>query len=231
MPTHRCYNPFDPAFRADPYPFYDRLRTTSPAHVTPMGLTVITRYDDVVAHAAQQRLQPRRRRQRHPRDDPIFQRRRERRNNGAKTILNLDPPDHTRLRRLVSARRSHRRRSSASGRASRSRSTPCSTRCRTRRDGARRRARLPGAVPGDLRPARPPDRDAPTRSASGASSSRSLEPTSTLETPRRRDAAVGQLMPYLVAIVEPGARTSATTCCRGCSSAEDEGDTSEHRAS
>ena len=41
------YNPFDPAFRSNPYPFYDRLRAESPAHVTQFGLTVITRYDDV----------------------------------------------------------------------------------------------------------------------------------------------------------------------------------------
>ena len=31
------FNPFDPAFRADPYPFYDRLRTEDPVHVSVMG--------------------------------------------------------------------------------------------------------------------------------------------------------------------------------------------------
>jgi cytochrome P450 len=102
------FNPFDPAFRADPYPFYARLREADPAHVSPLGFVVLTRYDDVVrtlrgnefsrdvdASATQT-------------DDPARELRRERlrrrREEGeaAKNILNLDPPDHTRLRRLVS---------------------------------------------------------------------------------------------------------------------------------
>ncbi|MEO5723837.1 MAG: cytochrome P450 [Ilumatobacteraceae bacterium] len=101
------FNPFDPAFRADPYPFYDALRTLDPVHVSPFGFTVLTRYEDVArtlrgtefardieAHAA-------------PSTDTARQARREmlrqRRNEGtaAKSLLNLDPPDHTRLRRLV----------------------------------------------------------------------------------------------------------------------------------
>ena len=43
------WNPFDPAFRADPYPFYDRLRTEAPAYPVPGGSTVLTRYSDVFA--------------------------------------------------------------------------------------------------------------------------------------------------------------------------------------
>jgi cytochrome P450 len=97
-----AWDPTDPAFRADPHPFYDRLRAEAPAHRLPNGGVVLTRYHDVAtvlrssdfsrdvdAHAD-------------VRDDPVFLRRRERRRGGAKTILNLDPPDHTRLRRLVS---------------------------------------------------------------------------------------------------------------------------------
>ena len=42
------FNPFLPEFRADPYPFYHRLRAVDPVHRTPMGLWVLTRYDDVV---------------------------------------------------------------------------------------------------------------------------------------------------------------------------------------
>lgn len=97
------WNPADPAFRADPYPFYDRLRDEAPAYRAPGGTLVVTRYADVArtlrsndvsrdvdANAT------------YDENDPIAARRRERRRGGAKTILNLDPPDHTRLRRLVS---------------------------------------------------------------------------------------------------------------------------------
>lgn len=102
------FNPFDADFRADPYPFYDRLRETEPVHVSPFGFTVLSRYDDVArtlrgaefardveAHVAERPDDPRRERR---------ERLRRRREEGtaAKTILNLDPPDHTRLRRLVS---------------------------------------------------------------------------------------------------------------------------------
>jgi len=102
------FNPFDPAFRADPYPFYARLRELDPAHVSPLGFVVLTRYEDVVrtlrgnefsrdvdANAAET-ADPARRLRR--------ERLRRRREEGmaAKNILNLDPPDHTRLRRLVS---------------------------------------------------------------------------------------------------------------------------------
>jgi cytochrome P450 len=96
------WDPADPRFRADPYPFYDRLRVEAPLYRAPNGPLVVTRYDDVVrvlrsnvasrdveAHATIDEA------------DPIAVRRRQRRGEGAKTILNLDPPDHTRLRRLV----------------------------------------------------------------------------------------------------------------------------------
>ena len=97
------WDPFDPAFRADPYPYYDRLRSEAPAYLAPGGSTVLTRYDDVFSVLRSNEVS---------RDieanaiadptDEIAMRRRERRRGGAKSILNLDPPDHTRLRRLVS---------------------------------------------------------------------------------------------------------------------------------
>ena len=101
------FNPFDPAFRADPYPIYDRLRTEDPVHTSAFGFTVLTRYEDVARALRGAEF---------ARDieahvpvptDPARQRRRERfqrrvvEGRAAKTILNLDPPDHTRLRRLV----------------------------------------------------------------------------------------------------------------------------------
>lgn len=96
------YNPFDPEFRANPYPFYDRLREQAPAFKTPFGLVVLTRYSDV-SHALRSNDFSRDvEANGAPNDDPVAKRRRERADPGSKSILNLDPPDHTRLRRLVS---------------------------------------------------------------------------------------------------------------------------------
>jgi cytochrome P450 len=102
------FNPFDPAFRANPYPFYDRLRTEDPVHVSPLGFTVLTRYDDVARALRGAEFARDIEAHTPPPVDPVRLRRRERlqrrrdEGRGAKTILNLDPPDHTRLRRLVS---------------------------------------------------------------------------------------------------------------------------------
>src|SRR5687768_7942843 len=98
--TELLFNPFDPAFRADPYPFYDRLREEAPAYWTPIDTVVLSRYDDV-AHTLRSNdfsrdveanaIEPK---------TPMSVRRAERPPT-TKSILNLDPPDHTRLRRLV----------------------------------------------------------------------------------------------------------------------------------
>ena len=32
------FNPLSPAFHADPYPFYRRLRETDPVHLSALGL-------------------------------------------------------------------------------------------------------------------------------------------------------------------------------------------------
>lgn len=98
----RLWDPFDPAFRADPYPAYDRLRTEAPAWRNPLGTIVVTRYDDVARTLRSNDFSRDVEANAKPSDDPVARRRRERRRDGAaKTILNLDPPDHTRLRRLV----------------------------------------------------------------------------------------------------------------------------------
>ncbi len=41
------YNPFNAAFRADPYPVYDVLRNTDPVHRSPLGFWAVSRYADV----------------------------------------------------------------------------------------------------------------------------------------------------------------------------------------
>jgi cytochrome P450 len=103
-----AFNPFDQAFRADPYPAYARLREREPVHVSPFGFVVLSRYDDVVRTLRGNEFSRDVEANATPTADPVRQRRREqlrrRREAGetAKSILNLDPPDHARLRRLVS---------------------------------------------------------------------------------------------------------------------------------
>jgi cytochrome P450 len=102
------FNPFDPAFRADPYPFYARLREVEPVHVSPLGFVVLTRYDDVARTLRSNEFSRDVEANAAATDDPVreFRRQRQRRRlesgETAKNLLGLDPPDHTRLRRLVS---------------------------------------------------------------------------------------------------------------------------------
>lgn len=97
------FNPFDPAFRADPYPFYDVLRETAPAYWTPFDTLVLSRYDDVARTLRSNDFSRDIERTANLPTNAAQEARRARRNDSAaKTILNLDPPDHTRLRRLVS---------------------------------------------------------------------------------------------------------------------------------
>jgi cytochrome P450 len=101
------FNPFDPSFRADPYPSYAQLRALDPVHVSPLGFVVLTRYADVVRTLRGNEFS-RDVEARGTSDDPLRRLRRERLRQriedgvAAKNILGLDPPDHTRLRRLVS---------------------------------------------------------------------------------------------------------------------------------
>ncbi|MFM8264607.1 MAG: cytochrome P450, partial [Acidimicrobiia bacterium] len=102
MTTRAVFNPFDPAFRADPHPFYDALRADDPVHIAPGGLVVLTRYSDVATVLRSNDYSRDVERSAKPLDNPVSNRIRERRRDSTKSILNLDPPDHTRLRRLVS---------------------------------------------------------------------------------------------------------------------------------
>ncbi|MEO8162651.1 MAG: cytochrome P450, partial [Ilumatobacteraceae bacterium] len=96
------FNPFDPKFRANPYPFYDTLRLTEPVHRTALGMVVLTRYEDVSATLKSNDFSRDIEKYSEQSSSPARRRRRERNVGPAKSILNLDPPDHSRLRRLVS---------------------------------------------------------------------------------------------------------------------------------
>jgi cytochrome P450 len=97
---------FDRAFIDDPYPAYAWLREHSPVHRTrlPNGVEayLVTRYEDVKAVLADPRLS-----KNAATSFPGWTPGRtgipgEHRSGIAAHLLNLDPPDHTRLRRLVS---------------------------------------------------------------------------------------------------------------------------------
>ncbi len=104
------FNPLDPDYLADPYPQVAALRETDPVHESPLGIWVLTRYEDVFALL------------RNPSTsvedgnisgglnemrEAMFAELIEEfgggeRDRGDRAILNLDPPDHTRIRKLVS---------------------------------------------------------------------------------------------------------------------------------
>jgi cytochrome P450 len=92
------FNPMDPEFVADPYPMYHRLRAEDPVHRSPLGFWVLTRYADVMAMLRDPRLIK----------EPIAAFVAARFGMAAPppglglSMLDRDPPDHTRLRGLVS---------------------------------------------------------------------------------------------------------------------------------
>lgn len=94
----------DPAFLADPFPLYRRLREEGPVRRAMIagGLEawLITRYEDGLAALSDPRLSSDVRDASDPRllaQLPEFER-----ESMMSTMLRSDPPDHTRLRRLVS---------------------------------------------------------------------------------------------------------------------------------
>jgi cytochrome P450 len=92
------FNPFDPSFRIDPYAAYERLRSVDPIHRSPMGALVLSRYVDCVAVLKDRRWSSDFRNADRLGFDPDLDVL-----GDARPFLFLDPPDHTRLRRLVSS--------------------------------------------------------------------------------------------------------------------------------
>ncbi|MFJ9818700.1 cytochrome P450 [Streptomyces sp. NPDC101151] len=96
------FYPFTPEFMADPYPHYAELRTRVPVHEHPGGFWMLSRYDDVAEllrsglSVEQSRVAPGPFRDAYAKagvtDKPRLK---------GLALLDRDPPDHTRLRRLV----------------------------------------------------------------------------------------------------------------------------------
>ena len=95
------FNPFDPDFPANPYPQYAALRSVAPVYPTPFGPWLATRYDDVVRILRDPTLSVEARNAGVlPMSDEMVAAAGDR-SRGSRAMLNLDPPDHDRLRRLV----------------------------------------------------------------------------------------------------------------------------------
>ena len=106
LETGVTFNPVDPRNQADPYPMYDRVRERDPLHRSrPVGGWVFTRYRDVLAALRDLRFSS------DERGTRGYERNRRRLMDAGvlpeddvdtPPILGLDPPDHTRIRALMS---------------------------------------------------------------------------------------------------------------------------------
>ena len=95
------FNPYAPEVMADPVPTYRRMRETEPVHRNLVGGWTLFRYDDSQALLRDPRTSVEDRNAAPSTRNEFVERLRSERSNGARAILNLDPPDHDRLRRLV----------------------------------------------------------------------------------------------------------------------------------
>src|SRR5258707_5338693 len=98
--TEPLFNPLSPEFIRDPYPHYERLRTTDPMHLTPHGMFVASRHAEASLVLRDKRFGKdyveRSVRRYGPKimEEPVFR-------SMSHWMLQQDPPDHTRLRGLV----------------------------------------------------------------------------------------------------------------------------------
>jgi cytochrome P450 len=94
------FNPLDPEFIRNPYPHYERMRSTDPVHLTPLGVYVCSRHAEASLVVRDKRFGKdyveRTIRRYGPKimDEPVFR-------SMSHWMLQQDPPDHTRLRGLV----------------------------------------------------------------------------------------------------------------------------------
>jgi cytochrome P450 len=102
LPTP-LFDPFAPGFTDDPYPQYAAVRAAAPVYQHPFGFWLLTGYDDV-SWLLRANLSVE---DRNITESPLLERREQMYGEEAArprgvSMLDRDPPDHTRLRRLVS---------------------------------------------------------------------------------------------------------------------------------
>ena len=103
LDTHVGVSQDDPAFRADPYPAYDELRALSPVlRVPEMGEVLITGYEEALAVLRDPRFSTNGKHRRWPGGAPPPEVAGAAPMADANVLLFIDPPDHTRIRKLVS---------------------------------------------------------------------------------------------------------------------------------
>jgi cytochrome P450 len=223
-PVEATWDPSRPEFRANPYPYYDALRALDPISSSGPDTWVLTRYADVAATLRSAAFSRDVEASAKPSNDPVAQRRRQRRSGGAKTILTLDPPDHTRLRRLVTK---------AFTPSAIERLRPrIQTMVDTALDAAEGRGTIeliedlafpvPFQVISELLDM-PTDRADEMRSWSQVLTA-SLEPDVDIETFDRADSVLGEMIPYLWEIIEQRRAHPGDDLLSALISVEEQGD-------
>ncbi|MBX3283765.1 MAG: cytochrome P450 [Actinobacteria bacterium] len=104
-PTVIGLNPFEPGFYDDPYRQYAEIQATRPIHKSDLGPWLVTRWDDVHAVLRKPGTSVEERNIAHEgpsRREQLADLVEGREARRSRAILNIDPPDHTRIRRLVS---------------------------------------------------------------------------------------------------------------------------------
>jgi cytochrome P450 len=218
------WNPLDPEFRANPYRTYARLREEAPVTRTDLDTVVLARYQDVAQTLRGAQFSRDIDANARPRTDPVSIRRRERRAQGSRSILNLDPPDHTRLRRLVTTA-----------------FTPTAIeRLRPRIQSMVDVVLDQAAATGQMELIKdlafpvpflviselldmPTDESDMIRDWSEAITA-SLEPTATIDTLNAAEAAIGNLVPYLINVIEQRRTNLGEDLLSALLIAEDQGD-------
>jgi len=96
------YNPFEPGYFDDPYAQFARLREVDPVHHTLDGNWMLFRYEDCFRILRDPTLSVDDRNIAESTKQRQISELAERPDDGVRSMLSLDPPDHDRLRRLVS---------------------------------------------------------------------------------------------------------------------------------